>query len=335
MLLHEEAMIKNLGSFEQVATSHGRFLIGDSLLDTASIPPLSQLRAATTSSSVPISQRPTAMMTLQVSIQVLFAVPWLLRCLALHLWNICGQMLQAELETLRGEREAERVQREAKRQRTLALEAQQEHQQRQMAEMIRLMQQQGWVIPQPLLAPPPPTLIPPHDSTPVRMNTNVLLSMLMLRAKASAIRRNLVMTYLCCLKCNLFYSVQYGSAATSNGSPRLHVGPSPLGGSAGSHSRLSHLGPSSWATCCGLCHSDFAFWTCEMNYVDFMLDWWTVYIGNVFCDNSAIYIRMCWYVVVIYTCDIYVWFSWKCKKQKINKFSRGFAECNDLNTRQS
>jgi hypothetical protein len=75
MLLHEEAMIKNLGSFEQVATSHGRFLIGDSLLDTASTPPLSQLRAATTSSSVPISQRPTAMTTLQVSIQVLFAVP--------------------------------------------------------------------------------------------------------------------------------------------------------------------------------------------------------------------------------------------------------------------
>jgi hypothetical protein len=53
---------------------HGRFWIGDGVLDTASTPPLHQLRAASTSSSVPIRQRPTAVSALQVSIPVSFIV---------------------------------------------------------------------------------------------------------------------------------------------------------------------------------------------------------------------------------------------------------------------
>jgi len=53
---------------------HGRFWIGDGVLDTASTPPLHQLRAASTSSSVPIRQRPTAVSALQVSIPISFIV---------------------------------------------------------------------------------------------------------------------------------------------------------------------------------------------------------------------------------------------------------------------
>jgi hypothetical protein len=52
---------------------HRRFWIGDSVLDTASTP-LHQLRAASTSSSVPIRQRSTAVSALQVSIHVSFVV---------------------------------------------------------------------------------------------------------------------------------------------------------------------------------------------------------------------------------------------------------------------
>jgi hypothetical protein len=46
--------------------------------------------------------------------------------------------------------------------------------------MQQIGQQQGWSIPQQLLAPPPPYR---PDSTPVSMTTNVLLSMLMLSVK--------------------------------------------------------------------------------------------------------------------------------------------------------
>jgi len=52
---------------------HGWFYIGDGILDTGSTP-LNHLRAASTSSSVPISQRPTAVAALQVSIPVSFVV---------------------------------------------------------------------------------------------------------------------------------------------------------------------------------------------------------------------------------------------------------------------
>ena len=71
-------------------------------------------------------------------------------------------MLQAQVPELQAEREVER-------QRLQALEAQREQDQRQMAEMIKFMQQigqqQGWVIPQTLLAPDPPPQRP--NSTPV------------------------------------------------------------------------------------------------------------------------------------------------------------------------
>jgi hypothetical protein len=53
---------------------HGRFYIGDGILDMGCTPPLNRLRAASTSSSVPISQRPTAVAALQVSIPVSFVV---------------------------------------------------------------------------------------------------------------------------------------------------------------------------------------------------------------------------------------------------------------------
>ena len=62
---------------------HGRFWLGDGVLNTGSTP-LNRLRATSTSSSVPISQRPTAVASIQVSILVSFVVLSLLRSLALH-----------------------------------------------------------------------------------------------------------------------------------------------------------------------------------------------------------------------------------------------------------
>ena len=53
---------------------HGRFYMGDGILETGCSPPLNRLRAASTSSSVPISQRPTTVAALQVSILVSFVV---------------------------------------------------------------------------------------------------------------------------------------------------------------------------------------------------------------------------------------------------------------------
>jgi hypothetical protein len=63
---------------------HGRFWIGDDILKTGSTLPLNRLRAGSTSSSVPISQRPTAVAALQVSIPISFVILCLLRSLALH-----------------------------------------------------------------------------------------------------------------------------------------------------------------------------------------------------------------------------------------------------------
>jgi hypothetical protein len=60
---------------------HGRFWLGDSVLSTGSTDPLDRLRAAGTSSSVPISQRPTAVATLQVSTALLKSAH---KLLALH-----------------------------------------------------------------------------------------------------------------------------------------------------------------------------------------------------------------------------------------------------------
>ena len=71
-------------------------------------------------------------------------------------------MLQAQVQEL-----------QAEWQRLQTLEAQWEQDQRQMAEMIKFMQQigqqQGWVIPQMLLAPDPPPQRP--DSTPMSIST--------------------------------------------------------------------------------------------------------------------------------------------------------------------
>ena len=62
---------------------HGRFYIGDGILDTGSTP-LNRLRAASMSSSVPISQRSTAVAALQVSIPVSFVVLCHLHSFAMH-----------------------------------------------------------------------------------------------------------------------------------------------------------------------------------------------------------------------------------------------------------
>ena len=62
---------------------HGRFWIGDGILDTGSTP-LHRLRAASTSSSVPIRQRPSSVAALQVSIPVSFVVLCHLHSLAMH-----------------------------------------------------------------------------------------------------------------------------------------------------------------------------------------------------------------------------------------------------------
>jgi hypothetical protein len=70
----EERLDPNLVMRTGQGKKHGRFWIGDSVLDTASTPPLNHIRAASTSSSVPIRQRPTVMSTLQVSIHVSFDV---------------------------------------------------------------------------------------------------------------------------------------------------------------------------------------------------------------------------------------------------------------------
>ena len=53
---------------------HGRFWLGNGVLNTGSTPPLNRLQAASTSSSMPISQRPTTVAALQVSIPVSFVV---------------------------------------------------------------------------------------------------------------------------------------------------------------------------------------------------------------------------------------------------------------------
>jgi len=63
---------------------HGRFWIGDGILDTGSTPPLHRLRVASTSSSVPIRQRPSSVAALQVSIPVSFVVLCHLHSLAMH-----------------------------------------------------------------------------------------------------------------------------------------------------------------------------------------------------------------------------------------------------------
>jgi len=63
---------------------HGRFWIGDGILDTGSTPPLHRLRAASTSSSVPIRQRSSSVAALQVSIPVSFVVLCHLHSLAMH-----------------------------------------------------------------------------------------------------------------------------------------------------------------------------------------------------------------------------------------------------------
>jgi hypothetical protein len=52
---------------------HGWFWLGDGVLNTGSTP-LNRLREASTTSSVPISQRPTSVATLQVSIPVSFVI---------------------------------------------------------------------------------------------------------------------------------------------------------------------------------------------------------------------------------------------------------------------
>lgn len=175
---------------------HGRFYIGDGILDTASTPPLDRLRAASTSSSVPISQRPTAIMSLQVSILTFISRSLTFTFLSSALLEHWCQILQAEMqrlqqrqEALLAEREAERAQREAEREAERAeREAQRETMQGLLAFVQQLGQQQGLQIPAQLLAPPRPPPPPRRESTPgtpVSISTIVLLFVLMLSVKPS------------------------------------------------------------------------------------------------------------------------------------------------------
>ena len=66
---------------------HGRYWIGDSVIDTASTPTLSQIRARSTDSSPAIRPRPTTAQFQIEALQVLslpFIIRWFLRTLALH-----------------------------------------------------------------------------------------------------------------------------------------------------------------------------------------------------------------------------------------------------------
>jgi hypothetical protein len=131
---------------------HGRFYIGDDILDTASTPPLNCLRAASMSSSVPISQRPTAILSLQVSILTFISRSLTFTFLSSALLEHWCQILQAEMQRLQqrqeallaereAERAAERAEREAERERMQALEAQT---QGFLAFVQQLGEQQGW-----------------------------------------------------------------------------------------------------------------------------------------------------------------------------------------------
>jgi hypothetical protein len=77
---------------------HGRFYIGDGMLDTASTPSLDRLRAASTSSGVPISQRLTAIMSLQVSILTFISRSLTFAFLSSALLEHWCQILQAEMQ---------------------------------------------------------------------------------------------------------------------------------------------------------------------------------------------------------------------------------------------
>ena len=60
----EERLCPEIVMWVGEGKKHGRFWLGDGVLNTGSTPPLNCLRAASTSSSVPISQRPTTVAAL-------------------------------------------------------------------------------------------------------------------------------------------------------------------------------------------------------------------------------------------------------------------------------
>jgi hypothetical protein len=82
---------------------HGWFYIGDDILETGCTPPLDFLQAASTSSSVPISQRPTVMAALEVSILSFIHHSLSFTFLSSTLLEHWCQMLQAELQQLQAQ----------------------------------------------------------------------------------------------------------------------------------------------------------------------------------------------------------------------------------------
>jgi hypothetical protein len=86
---------------------HELFYIGDDILETGCTPPLDRLQAASMSSSAPISQRPTVMVTLQVSILSFIHHSLAFTFLSSALLEHWCQMLQAELQQLRAQHEAQ------------------------------------------------------------------------------------------------------------------------------------------------------------------------------------------------------------------------------------
>ena len=96
---------------------HGRYWMADSTVDSASVPNLAEIRARSTSSSLPIRSRQQSsqqqMVELQVS-TVLFVVHcFYTSTLPLHCLNIAGGMLQADLWRLEAQAKAHRLEMEA------------------------------------------------------------------------------------------------------------------------------------------------------------------------------------------------------------------------------
>ena len=89
---------------------HDRYWMVDSTVDSASVPNLAEIRARSTSSSLPIRSRQQSSQQQMAKLQV-STVLFILHCfytstLPLHCLNIAGGMLQADLRRLEAQQVA-------------------------------------------------------------------------------------------------------------------------------------------------------------------------------------------------------------------------------------
>lgn len=147
---------------------HGRYYLGDGVLDTASTPSLSQIRARTTSSGPSIRARPTVD---QLETQALKVIPILFIVLSFaalrwkHLMFILSLILQTELQEARVRQE----QMEAR------LHQYEESQRQMFAYMQSLSQQMGHPMPPMPFLPPPPPISPVSSLKPYEYIFSYLL----------------------------------------------------------------------------------------------------------------------------------------------------------------